>query len=304
MQDNWTDAIEVDGKIKKSLKAVSKRLGSFGISEFGSRELFEPSTYLLRSPGKMLRPALVFLGADYIGVRDLGGYVGLAAAIELLHTSSLVHDDIVDKDVERRGMESTHLRYGVEAAMLSGDALISKAVYEANRYGKEVVDSISEAAMKMCAGELMDYSCQRDSVVPDLEGYLRIAELKSSTLIGVAAGVAALHRSDRRTNGLFRIGRLLGTAFQVRDDVIDFLGAEGKNGKERFGNRPNVIRCMIEHEGRSVDGAVGKAVELNRTYVRKAINGLGKGSNAALFRKYAMTIALEVQGKARRRVHL
>lgn len=296
MTHGGLEEIKVPERIMKETAKVAKRIGSLGVRDFVNAELAEPSSYLLRKPGKMLRPALVFLGADYMGVRDLGEYVGLGAAIELLHTSSLMHDDIVDKDIVRRGIEATHLRYGTERAILGGDALISKAIQEANRYGERVVGSISEAAMKMCAGEMMDYGYQRDSLIPGLKDYLKVAELKSSTLIGVSTSIAAVHRSDRSARRLYHFGMALGTAFQIRDDVIDFFGLGGARSRERSGYRLNVVRCIKEQEG-SVDEAVGKALELNRAYVRKAILRLGNSKNASLFRDYAGRVELPPEGK-------
>lgn len=285
--------IEMPLKIAREAAKVYEKIGSFGPREFVNAELAEPSTHLLKRPGKMLRPALVFLGADYIGVDSLSEYVGLGAAIELLHISSLVHDDIVDKDVSRRGVEATHVKYGTEKAILSGDALISMAVSEANRYGGRVVGAISDAAMKMCAGEMVDYRYQNGSVVPSIDEYLRVAELKSSTLIGTSTSIVALHRSDERAVKLRAFGMGLGIAFQIRDDILDFSGTDG--GADSGRHRLNIVRCIKEHDGVGDSEAVAKAAEMNNMHVDKALSELDDGSNAELFRDYAGRVKVSVE---------
>src|SRR5271154_1219981 len=114
-------------EVKQALALTTRRLGSFRNSDFLTADLFAPSTYLLRMGGKMLRPSLLFLGAKAINER-CSDYVDLAAAIELLHVSSLIHDDIIDNGKLRRGIKAVNAKYGNEAALLAGNALISKAI--------------------------------------------------------------------------------------------------------------------------------------------------------------------------------
>jgi geranylgeranyl pyrophosphate synthase len=294
METRRYDNLKVPVKIRKETEKVIAKFASFGLEEFINNELAEPSKYLLNKPGKLLRPTLVFLGADYIGIEDLGLYVDLAASIELLHTSSLIHDDIIDKDISRRGIEATHLKYGIADAILGGDALISKAIQEANRYGTDVVDSISKAAMKMCAGEIIDHSYQRSQVVPTLKDYLKVAELKSSTLVGVSTSVAAVHRSNAKAARLNEFGVSLGTAFQIRDDMIDFVSMNGdRNEEDGFPYKLNIVRCIKENEGVDLESALLKASSLNRKYVRKAISKLGDSKNALLLREYASKVEID-----------
>jgi len=273
------------GRISRQIDTVAARLSSFGMEDFISSELALPSNHLLRNPGKLMRPALVFLGADYVGIQDLGKYIELATAIELLHTSSLIHDDIIDKDGMRRGRPSTHSKYGIESAILAGDALISKAIQEANAYGREVVETISKAAMKMSAGEILDYRYQKSGMVPDMREYLKVVELKSSSLIGVSTSIAALHAEDHRADKLYEFGMLLGTAFQIMDDMSDF-GGNGAGGKRDL----NIVACIREREGCDTRSAFAKAADANREYVRDAISKLGNRKSAALFKEYAKQV--------------
>jgi geranylgeranyl pyrophosphate synthase len=291
-----SDELAMPERITGPTKSVVSKLNLFGAGEFVNKALFRPSMHLLKRPGKLLRPALVFLGADYIGVEELGRYVDLAAAVELLHISSMIHDDIVDKDSKRRGIMATHAKYGLEGAILSGDALIAKAMLEANKYGRDVVDSISRAALEMCAGEITDYNYQKNMTVPKMEEYLKVAELKSSSLMGVSTSAAALHVSDRKARKLYEFGVALGTAFQLRDDMMDFLSLnEAKDGRKIKDYRLNAVRCIKEHRGCDIRSALREAERLNNSYIRNAVSKLGSGNNASLLAEYAARVAVRLK---------
>jgi geranylgeranyl pyrophosphate synthase len=286
-----TSEIEVPKEVIKLTTKVAEKLNTFGIDEFVNQELASPSVYLLKNNGKLLRPALVFLCAQYVGVRNPSEYVGLGASIELLHTSSLIHDDIIDKDLIRRGKETVHLRYGIENAILAGDALISRAIQEASPYGTQVVDQISKVAMRMCAGEILDYKYQNADMIPSINEYLKIAELKSSALIAVASSIVAFHKSDKNAKRLYEFGMNLGTAFQIRDDIIDFVSARGKK-KERV-PRINIIRCIKENSKKDTNAAVDIAISLNRKRVLKAVTLLGANGKSSLLKEYAKKVAIK-----------
>ncbi len=294
MQEDFNSEIMMPERIAIEVRKVARRLESMDRRSFVNRELAAPSTYLLRKRGKMLRPVLLFLGAGFVGADSLGKYTGLAASVELLHTSSLIHDDMIDKDMRRRGSKATHVRFGMEGALLGGDALISMAIREANAYGGRVVGAISEAAMKMCAGEMLDYGYQKAGRLPRLLGYLRVAELKSSVLIGLSASVVALHRSDRRAGRLYEMGIKLGTAFQIRDDVMDFYREGGRKGGMKA-SQLNVVGCIMEESGIGEKEAVAKAVELNGHYLDGAVAMLGRGRNSEHFMNYAQGIRLRAR---------
>lgn len=291
MQDSHYNDFRIPVEIKEQTNKVVRRLKSFGMEDFVNKELAEPSIYLLKSPGKLLRPTLVFLGAQYSGA-EIGNYVRLATAVELLHTSSLIHDDIVDKDLTRRGLSAVHVKYGTENAILAGDALISKAIQEASPYGEKVINSISRAAMIMCSGEVLDYMYQKDRRVPGLSKYLEVAELKSSALIGTSAKLAAIHRTDGSEHELYDFGINLGTAFQIRDDVIDFFGIADKKSKDKSNWRLNAIRSIIKDKKVSPKEAVEIAKELNHRYIERAVKELNGKEDGMLLKKYASSVRL------------
>lgn len=280
--------------VERSLGLVVSRMKAYGVRDFVNSDLAKPSTYLLKYPGKLLRPALVFLGALQIQARNNPGnlkrFVGLAASIELLHTSSLLHDDMVDKDSLRRGTETVHAKYGNERALLAGDALISKAIQESCPYGVDVIKTISKSAMDMCAGEILDYSYQERRKVPNLREYLRMAELKSASLIGTSTSIAAVHNGDKGAQRLYGLGKNLGMAFQIRDDVLDFMGLDGRRAEGKA-VRSNIISTLRASYGINSWQAVHKAVALNNAFVEKAFGGMAKGG-MPLFRAYANAIRL------------
>jgi geranylgeranyl pyrophosphate synthase len=288
-----TREVKVPKEVIEFTRKVANKLDNFGIDEFVNAELASPSVYLLKNKGKLLRPTLLCLGAYYTGIKNPLDYVGLGTAVELLHTSSLIHDDLIDKDLIRRGKDTVHLKYGIEKAILAGDALISRAINEASVYGTKVVNQISDAAMKMCAGEIVDYKYRIEEKIPSLSEYIRIAELKSAALIAVSASIVAFHKSDRDAKRLYEFGMNLGTGFQIRDDIIDFIGLQCTRGIEG-GSAVNIVNCIKEKFGEDAGSAVNMAIDLNRKSVMKAImlfKGREKGS---LLREYAKKVLFNV----------
>lgn len=280
-------SLEIPEKIRRFTDNTMARLAAMNLSDFVNEELMEPAGYLLKNRGKLLRPALVFLGADYIEAEDIDAYTGIAEAVELLHTSSLVHDDIIDKDMIRRGKPSTNAKYGNEAAILAGNALISRAIQSASPYGSEVVEAISKTAMKMCAGEMLDFKYQNMDGVPKIEDYINAAGLKSSSLIGTSTSIAAVYNHNKKSGELYDFGFLLGTAFQIRDDIIDFSG-ESLSGRRRL----NIVNCIMENNGIKEEDAMLKAAEMNVRYVEDAISRLSDKANSRLFVEYAEKVAV------------
>jgi geranylgeranyl pyrophosphate synthase len=275
-------------EVSASIIKVDRRIAGLGLPVFRSKELFAPAVHLLRNRGKLMRPSLVLLGAHVTG-QDTQMFVDLAVSAELLHISSLIHDDIIDRDTVRRGVKAVHIRYGNEAAILAGDALISKSISNSAKYGKEVIESISEAAMDMCAGEALDYSFQKGKKVPKQSEYQRIAELKSASLIATCCNIAAVYKKDKLAGRLHAFGRNVGIAFQMRDDILDSI--EGTEKKSGF--RPNIITTLMEHLSLSGKEAVDQAIELHNRHIDTAIKELGSSESTDLLAVYADTIRVK-----------
>ena len=275
--------------IRRGLRRVSLKLKSFKASDFVNDDLFRPSVHLLNRDSKMLRPALVLMGAKVAG-RKTSDFVDLAAAAELMHTSSLIHDDMIDGDTTRRGVSAVHVKYGEAIALLAGDALLSKAISIASKYGKHTLKSMTKASMDMCAGEILDYAYQKSGRIPGPEEYIRIASLKSASLIGVCWSAAAIHSNNRISSKLYASGIDLGMAFQIRDDVMDFIG-EAKSGN-RKSVAPNIVASMQRGHGLGKDDALLKSVQLNNKYIDRAEARLRHSSAYEIFSDYAELIRI------------
>ncbi|MEM0146945.1 MAG: polyprenyl synthetase family protein [Candidatus Micrarchaeaceae archaeon] len=277
-----------DNLIRKQLARTLKKINTMNANDFIIKELYAPSVYLLKSPGKLLRPALVFIGAKIIG-EEKQDYTNLASAIELIHVSSLIQDDIIDNSSTRRGIAAVHVKYGSDIAMLTIDALISKAVSFAAAYGKEVMESLSRAALEMCAGELIDAKLASKST--SIKQYLTAAELKSASLIGTSLSIAAIHKKSPLVQRLYRIGLFAGLAFQIRDDVLDFL--EGEPDLKGAS-----VIDIIKHDGKRSRPAIKQAVKINNEYIDKALalaDTLPKNSGQMLLIKHLKEIRLNQQ---------
>ncbi len=267
-----------------------KKLTTLESKEFFDNELFDASMHLLNKPGKMLRPLLVFLGASYCDM-DLDEVIDIAVSIELLHTSSLIHDDIIDNDNKRRDIDATHVKYGIEVAMLSGDALISKSIQNASRYGKNLIDIMAETAMKMSAGEAMDFRYQRLKKVPEIEECLKIIELKSASLISTATSISGKYKNSNFSKELELFGLNLGIAFQIKDDLEDYLAISDNSQTILDANRPNVVKSIIK-SGRNEKDAIKEAMAMNKRYIKVGISYLDK-NKFEIFKRYLDMIKID-----------
>ena len=281
---------QLSSDIERSLDRAVLVMKSLGKEDFINGELAGPASHLLGHPGKLLRPALVFIGAEAIGERP-SEFIDLAVASELMHTSSLIHDDIIDGDLMRRGMPTVHKEYGSAAAILAGDALIAKAIEMAAPYGSRVLRHITRAAMMMCAGEALDYRCQVEGVTPTLVQYMEIARLKSAALIGASCSIAPVYKGSGIADRIYGLGEGIGIAFQIRDDMEDFVEnmdmGDGTTG-ERM--RPNIVTTLMEERSIGDGDALEEAARINNRCIDDACEGIEKEGFAAKFIEYSKSI--------------
>ncbi len=259
--------VEIPAAIRRYTDRAVSRLLSFCPKDFVSTQLLKPATHLLNRNAKFLRAMLVFTGADALG-EEPDSFTDLAVALELLHTSSLIHDDIIDRDLKRRGVSAVHIEYDRETAILAGDALMAKAVELSSSYGREVITLISKSAMRMCAGELLDYDCQKGRRIPSLEEYLDIAQLKCASLIGASCSAPALYKRSAICGRMDAIGTNIGMAYQIRDDALDFAETGRKRAVTDF--KPNIVAVLHAHSGMGIGDAVARAARFNNGYVDAA----------------------------------
>ena len=188
--------------------------------------------YSFRLGGKRLRPLLLILSARACGRLERAHSL-CAAALEMIHTGSLVHDDILDGARFRRHLETLNLRWDSHFAVMAGDLLLTKAIALITECRiPEVYPLIADACRRTCEGELLQVACQGRLDVSRAE-YDRIIEGKTAALLETACrlGASFTGQSDA-TVGLFtRFGRLLGVAFQIFDDVLDLTGTDAETGK-------------------------------------------------------------------------
>ncbi len=193
--------------------------------------LVEPTLEALTSGGKRLRPLLLVLCSE-MGEPLRGDLLRVASAIEVLHTATLIHDDIVDKAESRRGVPTTVARYGRQVAVATGDYLFAEAFSELAEVGDpRLVRAFSEASEGLAAGELEQYRANGATV--EVEAYLGHIRKKTAGLFKAAcvAGGTLGGLSLRQIDSLATYGQALGIAFQMSDDIMDLVGKPGLMGK-------------------------------------------------------------------------
>lgn len=194
--------------------------------------LGEPSGHLLGAGGKRLRPAFVLLSGKFFNFRlDRAG--AIAAAIELIHMASLVHDDVIDGATTRRGLPTVSARWGEAVALYTGDYLLARALgVTASLGNREITRVLSKVSLRMCEGEIEQIE-SAGRVDLGLRTYLKRINRKTAMLISACCLIGALCSDAPREQArcLQRFGYYLGMAFQITDDLLDFTGSEAVFGK-------------------------------------------------------------------------
>ena len=187
---------------------------------------------IINSSGKRLRPALVLLSA-HLCHADLERALPLAAAIEMLHTATLIHDDLIDHALVRRGTSTLNAQWPPSATVLAGDLAFAWAATLAARVQDlTMMDRFAETLETICYGELNQMFKGRGAI-PTIEEYRQRIFAKTASLFALAmeAGPLLAGSPPAEIENLRRFGELLGTAFQIADDVLDFMGDEATLGK-------------------------------------------------------------------------
>lgn len=216
--------------IRDELEQVEEVLRRASISEV--EVLQEAALHILNAGGKRVRPQMTLLAAMAAG-GTAASAVSVAAACELIHTATLVHDDIVDESDSRRGRTAVQFYYGNSASVLMGDYLVVRAfglVAEDHdpRIWRILVDTIT----RMCEGEVLQICVKGDTGL-QVEVYETVIECKTAVLMAACTRLGALvaGRGDEAAGALADFGYHLGMAFQVQDDVLDYIGEERTLGK-------------------------------------------------------------------------
>ncbi|VVB71267.1 Geranylfarnesyl diphosphate synthase [uncultured archaeon] len=208
-------------------------------------DLGEIISYVLSAPGKRVRPLILLISSEAFGGKATEA-INAALAIELVHAASLVHDDILDIGVERRGSPSTFQRFGPEAALLAGDYLISRSIELISHYSPQVIQAFAHACMDMSEGEMMDLSATSSP-----EDYYQCISKKTASLFSASAKIGGLIAcaSDEDVANLESYGMHLGLGYQVLDDLEEDLGLDqGKSSKKTSVTLPRIHRSQFSDE--------------------------------------------------------
>lgn len=202
--------------------------------------LYSASSHLLKAGGKRLRPTLLILSSRVIGGSEEKA-IPAAAAVEILHNFTLVHDDVMDMDDFRRGVPTVHKVWGIPTAIIAGDLLFSKSfeallkLKELNVDYKSIVKSaeiLAHAASTIAEGQAMDMAFEERVDVSEEEYFAMIYKktavlFEAATKIGALIGGGSIHEIE----ALGTYGKYLGLAFQIQDDILGIIGEEKKLGK-------------------------------------------------------------------------
>ena len=188
--------------------------------------------YIINTGGKRLRPALVILSSKIFSYQG-NKHINLAAIIELIHTATLLHDDVVDASILRRGQKTANQRWGNEASVLVGDFVYSRAFQMmVNVDSLRIMQILSEATNTIAEGEVQQLVNRNKSETSE-NNYLNVIRDKTAKLFEAAAQLGAVisNKTVKEEKAMSSYGRHLGTAFQLIDDVLDYSSCENELGK-------------------------------------------------------------------------
>jgi len=188
--------------------------------------------YVVKHRGKGLRPLLAIMAAKLVGIPVTNTYI-IASTIELLHTASLVHDDVVDNAEIRRGFPSINAVWKNKISVLMGDYLLSKCLINATRTESiKTMQILADVSSRLSKGELLQIEKTKRMNMNE-EDYFKIISNKTAALIGAAAQLGSITTSDKPQDHehLKEYGENLGLAFQIQDDLLDYYGKQSIVGK-------------------------------------------------------------------------
>ena len=201
------------------------------------KSILKINNYMLVSPGKRLRPALVTLSSKAVSASHAPEaekqLIKIATSIELIHMASLIHDDVIDHANLRHNKPTINTKFGEDISIALGDYLYSIAFQLISRCGSmDILDCISSAAKEMCEGELVQV-CERDNISLLKKRYLLIVKKKTATLFAASceAGAMVSGCPEETRLSLRKYGLNFGIAFQIIDDCLDLIGKDSELGK-------------------------------------------------------------------------
>ncbi len=216
--------------------------------------------------GKRIRPLILVLSAECIKSKKVEPEAYLAAsAIELLHTESIIHDDIIDEENQRRGKPSFHVKYGYNSSILTADFVLGVILNISSKLkDARIINELSNAATKMSEGEMMEIRLGKEASITE-DDYIKVLEFKTASLFEASAKIGAITGGgdEDQIHAMTSFGNLLGIAYQVHDDLID------------WSNENRLFNMLVRKNGKPKD-FVDQMDKLYQSYASKAKNELRK----------------------------
>lgn len=212
----------IKGFLKEELLVFEKYLRNSVISS--NPLLIELTSYVLNSNGKRLRPTLVLLTAKACGRIIPETYHG-AVTVELLHTATLIHDDVIDKSDFRRGKQSLNALHDNTQSVLIGDYLLSTALAESVKtQNLEIIRIISELGQNLSEGELTQFNLAKEIIISE-EEYFNVIDKKTASLLRASLAIGAITggADEELVSQFVKIGTILGLCYQIKDDIFDYF---------------------------------------------------------------------------------
>ena len=189
---------------------------------YSESEFCEPLKFAIEG-GKRIRPIILLLSAESVGKLDENGFAA-ACAIELLHTESVIHDDIIDNETKRRQKDPFHIKYGYNASVLTGDFVLGLILNISSRLDNpRITKDLATAAMLMSEGEILEGKLE-ESEDATFDDYLKVMEYKTATAFEMAAKLGSIigNGTEEQIESLAEYGKNIGIAYQIRDDLMDW----------------------------------------------------------------------------------
>ena len=228
----------------KTLEESGKKINSYLKSCLDGKPdiLYKAGAHLIVNGGKRLRPFLVMKSCQMLGGSPSDA-LPAAAAIEMVHNFTLVHDDIMDNDEMRHGVPTVHTKFGIPLAILAGDVLFSKAFemvsierVRDSKISSGLVAKLAKACVEVCEGQVLDIKMAEAKKIPTESDYITMVEKKTSALFEVSCAMGAIcANKPHDVENLASFGKNLGVSFQITDDYIGVLG-DPKITKKPVGN--------------------------------------------------------------------
>ncbi len=226
---------EIIEPIEKELKTFNEKFKSIVYSDV--KIVNYVTKYIIRQKGKRIRPILVLLSAKVLAEANESTFVG-ATLVELLHTATLVHDDVVDEAPTRRGLPSINNIWKNKVGVLIGDYLLARGLMIAvENKSYDFLEEITNTVKRMSEGELLQISKTKRLNI-DEETYFKIIGDKTASLLETCTiiGAKSVTSNEKEISALHNYGRNLGIAFQIKDDILDFVGKSKLFGKSIGGD--------------------------------------------------------------------